>query len=207
MSPALHGEPEPPSGTAHTNTSAQLKIKQLTIIIIATSFGLAPVPSIDHKLVFVTAWSGSWPRTQVLPTEPGSLAEPDSSCGSGSAQTPSSHLSSYLQGINPACKCLGWLLASCGWEGREEGESRGEASPRSPQSGSIIPAATILPNTPCRGSCSPGPCQLGGDRYSDTHSDNVNPSLLLMVPGPSPPFVVSCHPLGTSDKGGFDSMC
>lgn len=34
-----------------------------------------------------------------------------------------------------------------------------------------------------------------------------SPSLLLMVLGPSPPFVVSCHPLGTSDKGGFGSMC
>lgn len=55
---------------------------------------------------------------QIFPTKADSLF-----MAVGRAQA----LSLHLQGTNPASKSLGWLLASCEQEGREEDESQGEA--------------------------------------------------------------------------------
>lgn len=57
--------------------------------------------------------------------DPGCSSFPPDShlMAAGSAQA----LSFHLQGTNPAPRSLGWLLASCEQEGREEAESQGEA--------------------------------------------------------------------------------
>lgn len=56
----LPEEPELPSRRDHTNINAQLKIEQKKkIIMLTTSFGLTPVPTIDQKLVCATVGSRS----------------------------------------------------------------------------------------------------------------------------------------------------
>lgn len=145
------------------------------------------MPAVDHKLIFATAWSRSWPRTQVLPTKPASPAEPESHPVAAAARKPCPSTSAVTSKgqILPASP---W--ADC-WQAVDRREGRrvraGERLlPAAPQSSSTALAATTppcsgtwAPNAPCprgqqppqccvhagmpgRGICSPGPCQLGG---------------------------------------------
>lgn len=89
---------------------------------------------------------------QIFPTKPDSHLI---AVGRGQA------LSLHLQGTNLASQSLGWLIASCEQEGREEDESRGEAvlslhppeqlhhpccTPHPPQNATWAPKGTAEPH-------------------------------------------------------------
>lgn len=124
------------------------------------------MPAVDHDLVFAAAWSGSWPRTQVLPTEPASPAEPDSHPAAVAVHKPLP--AQQLPPGDNSCLQVPRLVADKLWTG---GRMRaGERLfPAAPQSGSTALAAT--PHPP--------PATLG-PQMPLAQGDSSPPSAVLM---------------------------